>query len=138
VIVSFLSDRFSIQRKEMHMSVLDDIRQAVAVSEKMDAGVKSLVTDFLQAAGPALGTLAPAVVQEVLSKFAAGDGASAAASVADALSADQVAATLASLEPEMQHEVDQRAVQVAAEKQTMAAMQNAAISVIAKLLISAL
>jgi hypothetical protein len=122
----------------MHMSVLDDIRQAVAASKKLDAGVKTVVTEFLQAAGPALETLAPAVVRDVLSKFAAGDGASAAASVADALSADRVAATLGSLEPEMQHEVDQRAAHVAATRETMAALQSAAISVVAKLLISAL
>ncbi len=120
------------------MSVLDDIRQAVADSQKLDAGVKSVVTEFLQAAGPALETLAPAVVRDVLSKFAAGDGGAATASVADALSADQVAATLGALEPQMQDEVDQRATQVAASRETMAALQSAAISVVAKLLISAL
>jgi hypothetical protein len=120
------------------MSVLDDIRQAVADSQKLDAGVKSVVTEFLEAAGPAIETLAPAVVRDILSGFAAGDGSAATTSVAGALSADEIAATLGTLEPQMQSEVDQRTAQVAAARATMAALQNAAISVLAKLLISAL
>ena len=120
------------------MSVLDDIRQAVADSQNLDAGAKSVVTDFLQAAGPALETLTPAAVQDVLGKFATGDSPAAAMSVAGALSADQIASTLGTLEQEMQSEVDQRAAQVAAARQTMAAIQNAAISVLARLLISAI
>ena len=106
------------------MSVLDDIRQAVADSQKLDAGAKSVVTAFLQAAGPALETLAPAVVRDLLSDFAAGDGASAAAGVADAFSADEVATTLGALEPQMESEVSQRGGQVAASEATMAAAQK--------------
>ena len=121
------------------MSVLDDIRQAVADSQKLDAGAKSVVTDFLQAAGPAMETLTPAAVQDILGRFADGRQCTAATtSVAGALSADQVASTLGTLEQQMQSEVDQRAAQVAAERQTMAAIQNAAISVLARILISAI
>ena len=46
------------------MSALDDIRRSVAESQKLDAGVKLVVTAFLQAAGPAAAeTLAPTVVR---------------------------------------------------------------------------
>ena len=120
------------------MSVLDDFQQAVADSQKLDAGVKSVVTDFLQAAGPAIETLAPAVVRDILGRFAEGDGTAATTSVAGTLSADQVASTLGALDQQMQSEVDQRATQVAAERQTMAALQSAAISVLARILISAI
>jgi hypothetical protein len=120
------------------MSVLDDIQQAVAGSQKLDAGVKSVVTEFLQAAGPALETLAPAAVRDILNQFASGDSSSAAAGVADSLSEDQVASTIGTLEQQMQSEVNQRATQVTAQRETMAALQNAAISVLAKLLISVL
>ena len=120
------------------MSVLDDIRLAVVNSQKLDAGVKSVVTDFLQAAGPSLETLAPSVLRDILDEFASGDGSAAATNVAATLSADQVDSTLGTLEQQMQSEVDQRAMQVAASRETMAALQNAAISVLAKLLMSAL
>jgi hypothetical protein len=129
---------FRTKRKERNMSVLDDILQAVADSQKLDAGVKTVVAEFLEAARPALETLAPAVLRDVLSKFAAGDGATGAASVAETLSADQVDSTLGALEQQMQSEVDRRAAQVEAARETMAALQNAAISVLARLLVSAL
>lgn len=119
------------------MSVLEDIRQAVANSTTLEAGVKSVVTDFLQAAGPAIETLAPEVVRGLMSKLAAGDS-SATGGVAQTLSAEQVDATLGTLEQQMQREVDQRATQVAAERQMIAALQSAAVSVLAKLLISAI
>ena len=120
------------------MSVIDDIRQAIADSPKLDAGVKSIVSDFLQAAGPSLEALAPGVVHNILNSFATGDGAAATAAVTEALSEDQVATTLGSVEQQMQVAVAARAAQAAAASATMAALQNAALTVVSRLLISAL
>ena len=120
------------------MSVIDDIRQAIADSPKLDAGVKSIVSDFLQAAGPSLETLAPTVVSDILNSFASGDGAAATAAISDTLSEDQVASTLGSVEQQMQTAVNQRTTQVAATRATVAALQNAALTVLSRLLISAL
>jgi len=120
------------------MSVLDDILQAVSTSTKLDAGTKSVLTQFLQDAGPALATLAPGVVQDVMASFAAGDSASAITPLSNAMTEEQVIAALGTTEQQMDAAVDQRATQVAAARATLAAVENAAVSVLARLLISAL
>ena len=120
------------------MSVIDDIRQAVASSTKLESGVKTVLGDFLEIAGPALETLGPTVVQEILNHFATGESAAATATVANALSGQQVVSTLDVVDRQMNEQVAQRTAQVAASRATMAAVESAAISVLARLLTSAL
>jgi hypothetical protein len=120
------------------MSIIDDLRQAIAASPKLDAGAKSIVSEFLQTAGPSLETLAPAVVNDILNSFASGNGAAATAAISDTLSEDQVASTLGGIEQQMQTALAERTAQVAATRATTAALQTAALTVLSRLLISAL
>jgi hypothetical protein len=124
--------------KEQSMSIIDDIRQAVGNSTKLDAGTKTILTDFLQNAGPALESLAPDVVKEIINNFAAGNGTAAITTVADGMSEEQVAAALEGIDQQMSAAVDARTAQVTAAHTAMTAVANAALSVLARLLISAL
>jgi uncharacterized membrane protein len=124
--------------KEDAMSVIDEIRQAVAGSTKLESGVKTVLGDFLEIAEPALETLGPSVVKEIMGSFATGDGATAVGAVADGMTEGEVVAALGGVEQEMSAEVTQRSAEVAASRATMAAVQSAAVSVLARLLISAL
>ena len=120
------------------MSVVDDIVQAVSASTKLDATMKSVLTEFVQMAGPAIAALAPSVVQELIGNFAAGDSAAAIGPLSSSLTPEQVVNFLGATETEMSAEVDLRAQQIAAAQSAVSAIEQAAVSVLAKLLISAI
>jgi hypothetical protein len=120
------------------MSVVDDIVQAVSVSTKLDATLKSVLTEFVQTAGPAIAALAPSVVQELIANFAAGDSAAAIGPLSGALTPEQVVSFLGVTAQEMAAEADAAAQKAAAAQAAISAIEQAAVSVLAKLLISAI
>jgi hypothetical protein len=120
------------------MGITDDIVAAVAASTKLDVGTKSIVTEFLQAIGPAVGVLAPEALKEVLAGFAGGDATASVTALANSLNAEQVTAALDATQQEMNAEVDQRATQVAAAQAATGALETAALSILSRLVISAL
>ena len=136
-----ISNSFEIDelfKKGKGMSITDDIVAAVAVSTKLDAGTKSIVTEFLQAIGPAVGVLAPEALKEIFAGFAVGDPSSAVGALANSLNEEQVVAALETTRQEMDSEVDERATQVAAAKVATTAFETAALSILSRLVISAL
>src|SRR5579884_2753770 len=119
------------------MSVIDQILQSVTTSTRLNPEVKSVLSEFLQSAGPALETLAPEVIQDIIAGFATGNGA-AVAPLAESMTEDQVVAALGAAGQEMNAEADQRATREAAAKATLSAIESAAAAVLARLLISVL
>jgi ABC-type Fe2+-enterobactin transport system substrate-binding protein len=120
------------------MSLVDDIVQAVGASTKLDATMKSVLTEFVQTAGPAIAALTPSVVQELIGNFAAGDSAAAIGPLSSALTPEQVVNFLGATQQEMSAELDTRTQQVAAAHAAVSSIEQAAVSVLAKLLISAI
>ncbi len=113
------------------MSVMDEIVQAVNGSTKLDATLKSVLTEFLQAVEPAIATLVPTELQALLAHFASGNTTAVAAPLAGARAA-QVVTLLDGTQQAMNDEVAAHTQEVAAKHAVIAAIQNAAVSILAE------
>ncbi len=117
------------------MAVIDEILTAVNASTKLDTSTKSILAEFLQTAGPAIAALAPTEFNALIARFANGDTLPAAS--ADA-APHQIVTLLDATQQAMDTELQQRAAQTAATHAAVSALQNAAISILSKLVIAAL
>jgi hypothetical protein len=100
-----------------------------------EAGKKKVALDFLRVAGPVVETLGPSVFEGIMRSAAAG---SVPEELVERLDAKQVAGILGQLEAELGEMVETHAAEKAAWRSAMAQLQAAALSVVARSVVSAL
>lgn len=120
------------------MSALDDLVGAVQGSEKIDAGTKGVITAFLQGAGPAMGVLAPEVLQELVQQLAGNNRAVAVTTIADSLTQEQVVQLLDVAERGMAAAADAKAASQAAIASIVDALGQAALTAVTQAIVAAL
>jgi hypothetical protein len=120
------------------MSAIDEITQAIGASTKLDTGTKTLLTEFLQTTGPALSAVAAESLNDLLQAIAGGDAGKAATIVSAALSPEQIVSVLDASQQQMQALLAKPAASTVAAQGVLEGLGNLAMSLVAKLIISAL
>jgi hypothetical protein len=123
-------------RKGNSMGALETLVQAVQASEKLDAGRKEMAVAFLRAVGPTVEGLGAEALKAVME--AAAEGTDVAAAVAENLDAPGVAALLALTETDMAALADRRAAEAQAARAALQTLEEAALAVVAKVVIGVL
>ena len=120
------------------MSALDELVGAVQGSEKIDAGTKVVITAFLQGAGPAMGTLTPEVLRNVMQQLTCNNREAAMAAIADSLTQEQVVMLLGVTQRGMAAAADAKVSSKAAVNAIFDALNQAALTAVTRAIISAL
>jgi len=120
------------------MSALDEITAAVTNSERLDAGTKAVLGDFLKVAGPALANVAAETVNDLLRSVAGGDTQSAVEALSEALSPEQVVATLQAMDDEMRVLVQTQGASVVAAQTIIDAAAGAALQILVRVILAAI
>jgi hypothetical protein len=119
------------ERKVVCMSLVDDLVAAVE-SSAGDAGRKQVVVGFLRAAGPAVERLGAEAFQRVMQSAAAGESVTA---LVGHMTQGEVVGMLGQVEAQMARAAEGHAAELAARAAALAALQQVALSVVARLLL---
>ncbi|MCL2640318.1 MAG: hypothetical protein FWD53_05690 [Phycisphaerales bacterium] len=120
------------------MSALEELVEAVQGSEKIDAGAKAVIVAFLEGAGPAVGTLTPTVLRNVMQQLTYNNREAAMASITDSLTQEQVVLLLGVTQRGMAAAADAKVSSKAAVNAIFDAMSQAALTAVTRAIISAL
>lgn len=120
------------------MDAMADILAAVQSSKKLDETAKTFIAGFLEAGGGAVAGLAPTVVRDLMAALAGAGNDAATATLASQMSAAQLPDAITGAAQEMAALADERARQAAASRAVVAALGQAALSVLAKAVVAAL
>jgi hypothetical protein len=120
------------------MGAVEELMTAVEGAGGLDSETKGVVIGFLEEGGPALGVLAPELLQEVMRQVAGNRRAAAIEAIAGSLSAGQVAALLETVRLEVEQMADSKAASVAAGTALIEALERAALAAIVQAIIAAL
>jgi hypothetical protein len=120
------------------MNAIEELAAGIAASDKIDDGTKAILAGLLQAAGPAVATLAPDVLQSVLRQIAGGQRSAAVETLAASLSQQQVVSLLDAATQELDAALETHAAKAAAARAIISALETAALSIVVRAILGAL
>ncbi len=120
------------------MSNVDNLSQAIATSDKIDAATKEMLQSFLEMNRTGLEQLGPALGEAFFRTLSKQGPAPAFDLIAQSLSQDQVIALLTATGAEMASLADEQVARAAAVRQLTSSLAETALALLIRTLIAAL